>query len=145
MTLYSLVVWGIQKGDKCVFSLIRINGLPRWLSGKESTCSARDMGLIPGQGGSPGVENGNTLQQSCLENTKDREGMAGYSPWGPKESDMTEQVHTQISQFPLLFSQLINCVGKFARGRERDGVKYTGIRAFKSVPNDAVFEKPTFK
>ena len=33
---------------------------------------ARDPGLIPGLGGSPGEENGNSLQCSCLENPMDR-------------------------------------------------------------------------
>ena len=32
----------------------------------------RDMGLIPGSGRSPGGGNGNPLQYSCLENSKDR-------------------------------------------------------------------------
>ena len=43
-----------------------------------------------------------------------------------------------ICKLSLLSSELINSVGKFARGRERDGVKYTGRRrrAFSSVPND---------
>ena len=31
------------------------------------------MGLIPGSGRYPGVENGNPLQYSCLENSMDRE------------------------------------------------------------------------
>ena len=31
-----------------------------------------DMSLIPGLGRSPGEENGNPLQYSCLENTMDR-------------------------------------------------------------------------
>ena len=46
-------------------------GLPRWLSGKESTCSAGDTGhsgSIPGLGGSPGGGNGNPRQFPCLEN-----------------------------------------------------------------------------
>ena len=30
-----------------------------------------DIGLIPGLGRSPGVENGNPLQYSCLENAMD--------------------------------------------------------------------------
>ena len=34
--------------------------------------NAGDMGLIPGLGRSPGVGNGNTLQYSCLENSKAR-------------------------------------------------------------------------
>ena len=33
---------------------------------------ARDSGLIPGSGRSPGVSNGNTLQYSCLKNPMDR-------------------------------------------------------------------------
>ena len=32
-----------------------------------------DMGSIPGSGRSPGEENGNPLQYSCLENPMDRE------------------------------------------------------------------------
>ena len=34
--------------------------------------NAGDLGLIPGLGRSPGEENGNTLQYSCLENPMDR-------------------------------------------------------------------------
>ena len=33
---------------------------------------ARDAGLIPGSGRSPGVGNGAPLQYSCLENPMDR-------------------------------------------------------------------------
>ena len=36
-------------------------GIPRWLHGKESTCQAGDVGLIPGSGRSPGEGNNNTL------------------------------------------------------------------------------------
>ena len=48
------------------------SGLPRWLSGKESACSAGDPGLIPGSRRSPGGGYGNPLQYSCLENPIDR-------------------------------------------------------------------------
>ena len=37
--------------------------------GKESPYNARDMDLIPRSGRSPGVGNGNPLQDSCLENS----------------------------------------------------------------------------
>ena len=47
-------------------------GLPWWLSGKEFTCNAGDVGSIPGSGRSPGEGNGNSLQYSCLENSMDR-------------------------------------------------------------------------
>ena len=48
------------------------DGLPWWLSGKESTCNAGDAGLIPGSGRYPGGRNGDPLQVSCLGNPMDR-------------------------------------------------------------------------
>ena len=53
---------------------------------------ARDVGLIPGSGRSPGERNGNPLQYSCLRNPMDR-GACWTSPGGCKELDVTE--HTQ--------------------------------------------------
>ena len=61
-----------------------LSGLPRWLSGKESACSAGDMGSIPGSGKSPGEGNNNPLQYLCLGNSKDRGALVGYRPWGCK-------------------------------------------------------------
>ena len=39
---------------------------------EESACNAGDSGSIPGLGRSPGEGNGNPLQYSCLESSKDR-------------------------------------------------------------------------
>ena len=47
------------------------SGLLRGSDGKETACSAGDLGLIPELGRSPGEGNGNSLQYSCLENSKD--------------------------------------------------------------------------
>ena len=58
--------------------------------GKASAYNEGDPGSIPGSGRSPGEGNGNPLQYSCPENTMDRRNLVGYSPWGHKESDMTE-------------------------------------------------------
>ena len=52
---------------------------------KESSCNAGDLGSVPGLRRSPGGENGNPLQYSCLENPLDVGAWAGYSSWGPKE------------------------------------------------------------
>ena len=41
--------------------------LPWWLSAKESTCQAGDLGLIPGSGRTLGGTNSNPLQYSCLK------------------------------------------------------------------------------
>ena len=47
-------------------------GFPWDSDGEESACNAGDTGLIPGSGGSPGEQNSNPLQYSCLENSMDR-------------------------------------------------------------------------
>ena len=47
-------------------------GFPGGSDGKESACNSRDTGLISGSGRAPGVENGNPLQYSYLENSMDR-------------------------------------------------------------------------
>ena len=47
-------------------------GFPGGPDGKESACNAGDPDPIPGSGRSPGEGNGNTFQNSCLENPMDR-------------------------------------------------------------------------
>ena len=44
---------------------------PGGLDGKESACNAGDLGLNPGSGRYLGEENGNPLQDSCLESPMD--------------------------------------------------------------------------
>ena len=44
-----------------------------------------DVGWIPGLGRSPGEGNGNLF---LPEKSHGQRSLAGYSPWGPKESDM---------------------------------------------------------
>ena len=44
---------------------------PASSAGKESACNARDLGLIPGLGRSPGEGKGYPLQYSGLENSMD--------------------------------------------------------------------------
>ena len=65
-------------------------GFPGGSDGKESTSTVGDLGLIPGLGRSPGGAHGNPLHYSCLENPQGQRSLAGYSPWGHKESDTTE-------------------------------------------------------
>ena len=48
------------------------------------------MGLIPELGRSSGGGHGNPLQYSCPWRTLWTEEPGGYSPYGHKESDMTE-------------------------------------------------------
>ena len=65
---------------------------PGGSNGKESAYSAGDLGSIPGLGRSPGEGNGNPLQYSSPGESHGRKSLAGYSPWGYKELDMTKQL-----------------------------------------------------
>ena len=58
--------------------------------GKESACSAGDLGSISGSGRSPGEGNGNhiCILAQRIPWTEEPGGL--YSPWGHKESSMTE-------------------------------------------------------
>ena len=72
----SLLFYEIRQNFHFILSSLLRIGLPRWLSGKESTCNAGDTGdidSIPGSGRSPGVGNGNQFQYPCLKNSIDRE------------------------------------------------------------------------
>jgi len=64
-------------------------GLPRWLSSKESTCNARDVGSISGSGRSPWEGNGSPSQYSCLGNSMDRAAWWTTVHEVARESDMT--------------------------------------------------------
>ena len=44
----------------------------------------RGSGSIPGSGRSPGGENGNLLQYSCLEDPKDRGARQAQSTWSKR-------------------------------------------------------------
>ena len=61
-------------------------GFPCSSAGKESICSAGDLGSIPGLGRSPGEGKGYPLQYSSLENSMDR-----------KELDMTQRLSLSLS------------------------------------------------
>ena len=71
-------------------TLVTREAVPGGSDGKESACSARDVGLIPALGRSSGEENGNPLQYSCLENSMDR-GSYWATVHGV-ESDTTERL-----------------------------------------------------
>ena len=73
-----------------LFKYKHLNVFPCGSAGKESTCNAGDLGLIPGLGRSPGEGESYPLQYSGLENSMD------YSIWGLKESDMIEQLSLSL-------------------------------------------------
>ena len=66
-------------------SLVSLYIFPGGSDCKESACNTGDPGSIPGSGKSPGGGNGNPLQYSCLENSRD-----GLQSMCLKELDTTE-------------------------------------------------------
>ena len=85
-----------------------------WLSGKQSSANAGDVGSIPGSGKSPGEGNGNPFQYSCLGNPRDRGAWPATVHAVTKESDTTEGLNNNNSNI-LLFSFPIS-VAKLSPG-----------------------------
>ena len=86
--------WATRKAH--VYIILRTHmGFPGGPDGTESSCNVGGLGLIPGLGRSTGEGHGNPLQYSCLENPHGQRSLVAYSPWGHKESDMTEQPSTE--------------------------------------------------
>ena len=86
-------------------------GFPGGSDGKESTCNVGDLGSTPELQRSLGGGHGNPLQYSCLERSP-----VGYSPWGHKESDMTEQLSTHLTRWTFVgkeISLLFNMLSRF--------------------------------
>ena len=67
---------------------------PQSSVGKESPCNAGDPGLILGWGISPGEGQGNLLQNSCLENPRDR------GTWQPTVRGVTRIGHYLATKPP---------------------------------------------
>ena len=66
---------------------MKSSGFPGDSDSKESACNTGDWGSIPGLGRSPGEENGNPLQYSCLENPMDRVTVQRVTKSGTQLSD----------------------------------------------------------
>ena len=66
----------------------------QWLRLHAPNAGGQD--LIPGEG------NGNPFQHSCLEKSHGRRSLLGYSPWGHKELDTTEQLNFLETRFHML-------------------------------------------
>ena len=65
-------------------------GFPGGSYSKESAYNEGDLGSITGLGRSARGGHDIALQNSCLKNPRERRRLAGFNPWGHKESDMTE-------------------------------------------------------
>ena len=84
-----------------IYSFIVYFRLPWWLSGKESTWNAGDVGLIPGSKRSSGEGNGNPSQYSRLENPMNRGAWQVTIHGVGKELDTTEHAQSISLRYKL--------------------------------------------
>ena len=103
--------WGLKESDmtewlnwwesRCLRHPCVKRGFPGGSYSKESACNAGDQGSSPGSGRLPGEGNGNSLQNSCLDNPMERgawwatvhgvsKSWTWLSPWSHRESDIAE-------------------------------------------------------
>ena len=66
---------------------------------KNLPANTGDAGSIPGSGRSPGVGNGKPCQYFLSGKFRGQRSLVGYSPWGCKESDLTELLLLLLSCF----------------------------------------------
>ena len=78
-------------------------GFPCGSAGKESACSVRDLGWIPGLGRSPGEGKGYPLQYSGLENSMDCI-VHGVTKSQTQLSDFHFQLYLLSSNYPLFIN-----------------------------------------
>ena len=75
-----------------------------------NTGDARDMGLIPESGRSPGEENGKPLHYFCLGNPIDKRSLEGCSPWGCRVRCDSSWAQDTSGMYYLFFLVLSGCV-----------------------------------
>ena len=85
--------------------------------GKESACNEGDPSSIPGLRRSLEKGIGYPLQYSCLENSipPGQRNLVGYSPWGRKGSDTTEQLTLTSSLLHRFYLQSSSCCARIKR------------------------------
>ena len=91
LTTVTDLLWTLISGaPEIIICRWLYRGFPGSSAGKESACNVGDPNSIPELGRSPGEGIGYPLQYSYLKIPMDRRSLVGCSPWGCRESDMTE-------------------------------------------------------
>ena len=96
------IIYAIHPGilERRFIHWLYLMGFPGVSVDKGSACNVGDclqyswLGSIPGLGRSPGKENGNLLQYSCLQNPVD-----SYSPWARVRCDRLNHHHMLLFLF----------------------------------------------
>ena len=119
--IYQYITWRrTYLGHFPIFSHVKLNdliisfwcligihyGLPWWLSSKESTCQCRRHRFDPWVGKIPWRRKWQPTPVFLPGESHGQRSLGGYSPWGHKELDMTEQLtlsHLKFYIYLLFF------------------------------------------
>ena len=74
-----------------------VNGVPWWLSDKESSSQCRRQEFDPWTGKSPWRRKWQPTPVFLPGKSHGQRSLMGYSPWGRKESDTPEHAHTSVN------------------------------------------------
>ena len=92
-----------------MIQVMEVKGLPLWLNDKESTCQCRRHGFDP------------WIRKVCWRRkwqptpvflpgkSHRQKSLAGYSPWGRKESDTTEQLNNNKWKYNRQEGKRVTC------------------------------------
>ena len=109
-------------GKSQIYFLLLLSGLPQWLRSKESarnTGATKDAGSIPGSGRSPWRRAWQPPPVPLPGESHGQRSLAGCSPWGRTESDMTERSCTYC--FGTVGHRAATAAGKVSSGQIRVG------------------------
>ena len=73
---------------------------------KNRPANARDVGLTPGLGRSPGGGDGYPFQYSCPAESHEQRSLMGSRPWGCKELDTAEHLNNKKKDESLVISNI---------------------------------------
>ena len=106
-TTIVIIIMSFRSGhrsiERSIWWIIACRGRPWCLSGKESACSAGDLGSSPGSGRPPGGGHGNLLRYSCLENPMNR---GAWQVVAPQCSIQCENKNSQASIIKYFFTYM---------------------------------------
>ena len=93
-------------------------GLPRWLSNKEPACQCRRLGFDPQDGKIPWRRKRHPTPVFLPGKSQGQGSLVGHSPYGRKESDMTELLNSPNPDASSSAPALVLPVPEESSGRE---------------------------
>ena len=102
-TAYTVQQWYLSVCLSVYISPFLSIWLPRWLSGKESSCQRSICKFDPWVGKIPWSRKWQPIPVFLSGKSHGQRSMTGYSPWGYKELDTTERLGTHTERHTHIY------------------------------------------